>query len=65
MAGAVLTHLVLLGGSPLAALVLLCFAAIILWGRFGTLKTLLCKLPAPAVSAAKHVNALTSTSRAQ
>lgn len=36
MAGAVLSHLFLIGGSPVAALVLLCFAAIILWGRFGT-----------------------------
>jgi putative oxidoreductase len=47
MTGAVLTHLVLIGGSPVAALVLLCFAAIILWGRFGTLEALLGKLPAP------------------
>ena len=37
MVGAVLNHLVF-GGSPVPALVLLCFAAIILWGRFGTLK---------------------------
>ena len=36
MVGAILTHLVLIGGSPVPALVLLCFAAIILWGRFGT-----------------------------
>src|SRR4051812_35319331 len=36
MIGAVLTHLVLVGGSPVPALVLLCFAGIILWGRTGT-----------------------------
>ena len=46
MAGAVLSHLFLIGGSPVAALVLLCFAAIILWGRFGTLKSWHGKLPA-------------------
>jgi putative oxidoreductase len=46
MTGAVLTHLVLLGGSALPALVLACFATIILWGRFGTLKTCYGKLPA-------------------
>ena len=34
MTGAVLTQLVLIGGSPVPALVLSCFAAIILWGRF-------------------------------
>ena len=50
MTGAVLTHLSI-GGSPVPALVLSCFAAIILWGRFGTLKALLRKLPAPAVPA--------------
>ena len=38
MTGAVLTHLLVIGGSPVPALVLSCFAAIILWGRFGTLK---------------------------
>src|SRR6202171_5062939 len=59
MTGAVLTHLMLIGGSPVAALVLLCFAAIILWGRFGTLEGLLGKLPAPqtgdAVTSPSHV----------
>jgi hypothetical protein len=44
MAGAVLSHLFLIGGSPVPALVLLCFAAIILRGRFGTLKLRLLKL---------------------
>src|ERR1700676_5492261 len=53
MTGAVLSHLVLIGGSPAPALVLSCFAAIILWGRFGTLKAWLDKLPAPAVPAPK------------
>jgi uncharacterized membrane protein YphA (DoxX/SURF4 family) len=31
--GAVLTHLVLIGGSPVPALVLLALAAIVAWGR--------------------------------
>jgi hypothetical protein len=53
MVGAVLTHLLLIGGSPVPALVLSCFAAIILWGRFGTLKAWLGKLLTPAVPAAK------------
>src|SRR6185503_8747883 len=53
MTGAVLSHLLLIGGSPVPALVLLCFAAIILWGRFGTLKAGLGKLPALAVPAPK------------
>ena len=44
MVGAVLSHLFLIGGSSVAALVLLCFAAIILWGRFGTLKRRILKL---------------------
>ena len=57
MSGAVLSHLFLIGGSPVAAVVLLCFAAIILWGRFGTLKALLRKLPAPAVAPPKDANA--------
>ena len=65
MTGAVLTHLVLIGGSPVAALVLLCFAAIILWGRFGTLKAWLRKLSAPAVPAAKPGRAVTSPSHAR
>ena len=51
MAGAVLSHLFVIGGSPAAALVLLCFAGLILWGRFETLKAWLGKLPAPAVPA--------------
>src|ERR1700731_3150695 len=64
MTGAVLTHLVLIGGSPVPALVLLCFAAIILWGRFGTLKASLAKLPAPAVPAPRDGGAVTSPSHA-
>lgn len=48
MAGAVLSHLVQLGGSPVPALVLGCFAAIILWGRFAIVKAWLVKLPASA-----------------
>jgi putative oxidoreductase len=65
MTGAVLTHLVLIGGSPLPALVLACFAAIILWGRFGTLRALLAKLAAPAVPAPEPEDAVTSPSRAR
>ena len=65
MAGAVLSHLFLIGGSPVAALVLLCFAAIILWGRFGTLKARLGRLPAPAVPAAQPGNAVASPSHAR
>jgi uncharacterized membrane protein YphA (DoxX/SURF4 family)/quercetin dioxygenase-like cupin family protein len=60
MTGAVLSHLVLIGGSPVAALVLLCFAAIILWGRFGTLKSWLGKLLALAVPEAQTWKASTT-----
>jgi hypothetical protein len=65
MVGAVLTHLLLIGGSPVPALVLSCLAAIILWGRLGTLKAWLGRLPAPAVPAAKPGNAWTSPSHAR
>jgi putative oxidoreductase len=65
MMGAVLSHLVLIGGSPAPALVLSCFAAIILWGRFGTVKAWFGKLPTPAVLAAKPGNPVTSLSDAQ
>jgi uncharacterized membrane protein YphA (DoxX/SURF4 family) len=64
MVGAVLTHLVLIGGSPVPALVLLCFAAIILSGRFETLNELLRKLPAPAVTA-QTCERVTSSSHAR
>ena len=43
MCGAVVTHLVKLGGSPLPALVLGCLAAFILWLRFDGLKALTSK----------------------
>jgi putative oxidoreductase len=46
MSGAVITHLVKIGGSPVPAIVLGCFAAIILWGRFDSLKTLAGRSPA-------------------
>jgi len=46
MSGAVLTHLLKLGGSLLPALVLGCFAAIILWGRIATVKASLARLSA-------------------
>jgi hypothetical protein len=65
MGGAVLSHLVLIGGSPVAALVLLCFVAIILWGRFQALKALLGKLPISGLFAAKSGNAGTDPSHAQ
>ena len=45
MCGAVLTHLLLIGGSPLPALVLGCFAAIIFGGRRGSLKAWLARRP--------------------
>jgi uncharacterized membrane protein YphA (DoxX/SURF4 family) len=41
MCGAVLTHLVKLGGSPMPPLVLGCLAATILWLRIDQLKTLI------------------------
>jgi putative oxidoreductase len=49
MAGAVITHLTKIGGSPAPAIVLGCFAAIILWGRFGSLKALLGQSSAQAI----------------
>ena len=45
MCGALLTHLLLIGGSPMPALVLGCFPAIILWGRRGALKAWLARRP--------------------
>ena len=62
MVGAVLTHLVLIGGSPVPALVLGCFAAFILYGRFGTLNQWLGRLPVPALPAARTGNAVASPS---
>ena len=41
MAGAVLAHLALIGGTPLPALILLILAAIIIWGRRNRLVALL------------------------
>jgi uncharacterized membrane protein YphA (DoxX/SURF4 family) len=64
MIGAVLTHLVI-GGSPVPALILGCFAVIILWGRFGTLGAGLGKLPTPPVPAAKPGELATSPSQAR
>jgi putative oxidoreductase len=58
MAGAVLSHLVVIGGSTVPALVLLCLAALILWGRFGTLRAWLGKPaainPGTAVTSSSH-----------
>jgi putative oxidoreductase len=62
MTGAVLAQLLFIGESPVAPLVLLCFAAIILWGRFGILKAWLGNLPVPA---AETRNAVTSSSHAR
>ena len=45
MCGAVLTHLLLIGGSPAPALVLCCFAAIVFWGRRGELAAWLARRP--------------------
>ncbi|HEX3151879.1 MAG TPA: DoxX family protein [Gemmataceae bacterium] len=50
MAGAVLSHLLILGGSPIPALVLGCLAGLILWGRFGRVKAWLSGLSAGAKS---------------
>jgi putative oxidoreductase len=61
MIGAVLSHLLMIGGSPVPALVLLCLAAIILWGRFETVKAWLGKLPALGVRNAKPENAVTNS----
>lgn len=57
MVGAVFAHLAIIGGSPVAALVLGCFAATILFGRFATLGAFLGKVTAPVVAAAKPENA--------
>ena len=53
------------GGSPVPTLVLICFAAMILWGRFGTLKTWLGERATPAVPAAISESDVTSPSHAQ
>lgn len=45
MAGAVLTHLAFIGGSPVPALVLLILAAIIAWGRREKIALLINKSP--------------------
>ena len=43
MAGAVLTHVLVIGGSPVPALVLLVFTAIITWGRKNRIAALIGK----------------------
>jgi|HubBroStandDraft_1064217.scaffolds.fasta_scaffold329418_2 putative oxidoreductase len=60
MSGAVITHLVKIGGSPVPAIVLGCFAAITLWGRFDSLKTLVGKLSAHPNDAVKPVSEVTN-----
>ena len=64
MIGAVLTHL-MLGGSPVPALVLGCFAAIILAGRFGTLRASVDNRRAPATRASKPETAAAGLSQAR
>lgn len=63
MVGAVFTHLVIIGGSPFAALVLGCFAATILYARFATPKAFLRNVSAPVVAAAEPENAKTTYAR--
>lgn len=53
MCGAVVTHLALIGGSPLPAAVLGVLAGIILWGRFGALRSLLGNAPVHVIAASK------------
>ena len=48
MAGGVLTHLLVIGGSPVPPLVLLILAAIIAWGRKQKLKALFQTKPTPS-----------------
>jgi putative oxidoreductase len=63
MSGAIITHLVKIGGSPAPAIVLGCFAAIILWGRFDSLKTLPGKSSAPAIDKIKSAGKETTSGR--
>jgi hypothetical protein len=53
MIGAILADLLVLHASPVPALVLGCFAAVILWGRFATVKAWLGGLSARAEPAAE------------
>jgi putative oxidoreductase len=62
MSGAVITHLVKIGGSPVPAIVLGCFAAIILWGRFDLLKALVGSFSAQQNDAVKPVSEETNRS---
>ena len=55
MTGAVLAHLLILGGSPVAALVLGCFAAVILWGRFATVRAWFAFARAPRAPVEAHM----------
>ena len=65
MLGAVLSHLFLIGGSPVPALVLLCFASIILLGRVDALKSLLSRITAFDPRASESGKTVTSPSSAQ
>jgi putative oxidoreductase len=65
MIGAVLAHVLKIGGSPLPATVQGCFAAIILWGRRGAMEAWLGKPSAPAVPAAEPGSFATSQSQAR
>jgi uncharacterized membrane protein YphA (DoxX/SURF4 family) len=60
MTGAVLSHLVSIGGSPLPALVLGCFAAIILRSRLETLKSIARQTARARRASGQTPNAVTS-----
>jgi uncharacterized membrane protein YphA (DoxX/SURF4 family) len=53
MIGATFSHLFVLGGSALPAMLLGCFALLILWGRFETVKAWLEKISLKPQSATK------------
>ncbi len=64
MIGAVATHLFIIGGSPVPALVLGCLAAVILWCRFSVVTVWLARSPEKsAASTAEQPNATTVPSR--
>ena len=63
MIGAVTTHLAKIGGSPAPAIVLGGFAAIILWGRFDSLKALLGKSAVQAIDTVTSVSEETTPDR--
>jgi putative oxidoreductase len=54
MTGAVLAHLLILGGSAVPALVLGCFSGLILWGRFATVRAWLASARAECAAEEAH-----------